>query len=149
MWRPSIAPSSAAIEASGADATQSVLLLFTPNRGQGFALALLGTTLLVVLGLLAFLLHRLSQQERKEANQLERFERQLQKLDAGITFDSRRKRLLLGMRDEIVRVNPTIGLHDATRYAEFVLDARRSTQPYHPSCFFPSESSRADFDPMP
>jgi soluble lytic murein transglycosylase-like protein len=46
----------------------------------------------------------------------------LQELHAGIEFDSVRQRLLLGMRDEILRVNGRLGLGEAYRYAELLLN---------------------------
>jgi soluble lytic murein transglycosylase len=50
-------------------------------------------------------------------------ERKIQQLESGIGFDSRRRQLLLGMRDHIMRVNPRVSLAEAYRYAELVLDA--------------------------
>ena len=50
-------------------------------------------------------------------------ERRLQGFESGVAFDSRRRRLLLGMRDQILRVNPRVSLEDAYRFADLVLDA--------------------------
>jgi hypothetical protein len=44
-------------------------------------------------------------------------------MEAGIGFDSKRRRMLLGMRDHILKVNPHVSLGDAYRYAELALDA--------------------------
>jgi len=50
-------------------------------------------------------------------------QRRIQQLDASIAFDSKRRQLLLGMRDHILRVNPRLSLADAFRYAELAVDA--------------------------
>jgi hypothetical protein len=54
---------------------------------------------------------------------LTRVERRIQAVEAGVDFDSDRRRLLLGMRDHILRVNPRVSLGDAYRYAELALAA--------------------------
>jgi soluble lytic murein transglycosylase-like protein len=52
-----------------------------------------------------------------------RTERKLQQLEAGMSFDSRRRALLLGMRDRILKTNPRVGLADAYYYARLALEA--------------------------
>lgn len=47
----------------------------------------------------------------------------LQSLKAGVRFDSARQQLLLGIRDEILRVNDDVGLGEAYRYAELLTAA--------------------------
>ncbi len=47
----------------------------------------------------------------------------LQEVRAGVRFDSERQRLLLGVRDEILRVNGTISLGEAYHDAEILLRA--------------------------
>ena len=47
----------------------------------------------------------------------------LQSLKAGVRFDSTRQQLLLGIRDEILRVNEDVGLGEAYRYAELLTAA--------------------------
>jgi hypothetical protein len=81
-------------------------------------------------------------------------ERRLQELEAGMGFDSRRRRLLLGMRDHILRANPRVSLHDAYRYAQLALDASEKYPAVDPllllsigiveSGYDPQATSRAD-----
>lgn len=52
-----------------------------------------------------------------------RVERKIQGVEAGMTFDSGRRRMLLGIRDHIMRVNPRVSLGDAYRYASLALEA--------------------------
>ena len=47
----------------------------------------------------------------------------LQELKANVAFDSIRQQLLLGARDEILRVNEDISLGEAYRYAELLMTA--------------------------
>ena len=48
---------------------------------------------------------------------------EIQHLDAGISFDSKRQQLLLGIRDEIMSANGRIGLDEAYEYATLILRA--------------------------
>ena len=52
-----------------------------------------------------------------------RVERKIQDRDAGIVFDSRRRQLLLGIRDEIMRTNSRISPNKALEYATFIMEA--------------------------
>jgi soluble lytic murein transglycosylase-like protein len=54
---------------------------------------------------------------------LARAERKMQQLESGLTFETRRRQLLLGMRNYILKANPRVSLADAYRYAEFALAA--------------------------
>ena len=87
--------------------------------------ALFSLSVLVVgaLGLGFHSYQRASDLERELATTRGQMQAGLQELHAGIQFDSVRQRLLLGMRDEILRVNGRLGLGEAYRYAELLLDA--------------------------
>jgi Transglycosylase SLT domain len=115
------------IESFGTDGRASgpVIIVSSPPQSavQRYSVILIGVGLTVFFGTFVLLLQRMSAHERSRALYLERVERQIQQLDAGLTFDLRRRKLQLGMRDEIMRANPNIGLHDAYRYAEYVLEA--------------------------
>ena len=96
------------------------------RQGAGWQpFALLGLCLLLLAVVL--LGHRwlgaLERQNQDTLLVLSGVERKIQQLDSGIGFDSRRRQLLLGMRDHIMRVNPRVSLGDAYRYAELALDA--------------------------
>ena len=83
-----------------------------------------------------------------------RIERKMQQLESGIAFDSKRRYLLLGMRDHIMRVNPRVSLADAYRYAELALEASEKYPVVDPllllsigtveSGYNPQATSRAD-----
>jgi len=68
-------------------------------------------------------LRRIDQQNVETANTMARFERRVQQVESGLSFDTRRRYLLLGMRDHILKVNAKVSLADAYRYAELALQA--------------------------
>ena len=68
-------------------------------------------------------LRGLDRQNQETTVAMARFERKVQQLESGIAFDSRRRYLLLGMRDHILKVNPRVSLGEAYRYAQLALEA--------------------------
>ncbi len=87
--------------------------------------ALNGLALLVVInGLLAFYAFRKVVSLRAEVERsLWRTEQRYQNLNAQVSFASDRRRLLLGIRDEILRTRPEVGATRAYELASLVLDA--------------------------
>ena len=87
------------------------------------ALAFLCLSLLllasVILGHQA--VRQLDWQNRDSAATMARVERKIQQLEAGIAFDTKRRHLLLGMRDHIMRTNPRVSLGDAYHFAELAV----------------------------
>ncbi len=75
------------------------------------------------LGIGIFSYQRASELERELAATRGQVQASLQEIRAGVQFDSIRQRLLLGMRDEILRVNGTLGVGEGYRYAELLLNA--------------------------
>jgi transglycosylase-like protein with SLT domain len=68
-------------------------------------------------------LRGIDRQNQEASLSMLRVERRIQQLESGIPFDSRRRRLLLAMRDHILKVNPRVSLTDAFRYADLALGA--------------------------
>src|SRR5262245_49832943 len=103
--------------------TRTIVIRQGGTSWQSLALLCLCLLLLAV-GLLG---HRalggLEKQNEDASVAMARVERKLQLLESGIGFDSKRRQLLLGMRDHIMRVNPRVSLADAYRYAELAIDA--------------------------
>ena len=84
----------------------------------GTCLAILMT--LVVISYDAYRMRSFNDQARST---IHRMEQRIQQLQSGIRFDSARRQLLLGIRDEILRINPRISLGDAFEYARLITDA--------------------------
>ena len=100
----------------------------------------------VLLGHLA--LRALDRQGREVSVSMARFERKIQQLDSGIAFDSRRRQMLLGMRDHIMRVNPRVSLGDAYRYAELALAAGEKYPAVDPLLLLAIGTVESRYDPQ-
>jgi hypothetical protein len=95
------------------------------RRSSGWRSTALFSLCLLVVGALGLGFHsyqRAEELERELAATRGQMQAGLQELHAGIQFDSVRQRLLLGMRDEILRVNGRLGLGEAYQYAELLLN---------------------------
>ena len=77
-----------------------------------------------------------------------RIERKMQQLESGIAFDSKRRYLLLGMRDHIMRVNPRVSLADAYRYAELALQASEKYPVVDPLLLLAIGTVESGYDPQ-
>jgi len=69
------------------------------------------------------MLRGIDKQNQEMASSLSGFERKVEQLESNLGFEAKRRYLLLGMRDHILRVNPRVSLTDAYRYAQFALEA--------------------------
>ncbi len=110
--------------------------------------ALFSLSLLVAsaLGLGLHSYQRASDLERELAATRGQMQAGLQELHAGIQFDSVRQRLLLGMRDEILRVNGRLGLGEAYLYAELLLNATDKYPSVDPLLLFSIGIVESGFD---
>jgi soluble lytic murein transglycosylase-like protein len=90
---------------------------------QSLAFLCLALLLLVVILIGQQVVRGIDAQNQQAAAAMARVELKIQQLESGIAFDSRRRHLLLGMRDHILRTNPRVSLGDAYRYAELAMDA--------------------------
>lgn len=91
------------------------------SRWQSSALFSLCILLLFALGLAYHTHQRATELERRLVDTRGEMQQSLQELHASFQFDTLRQRLLLGIRDEILRVNGATSLGDAYRYAEVLL----------------------------
>jgi len=90
----------------------------------------------------------LDRQNQDTAVAMARFERKVEQLESGITFDSRRRYLLLGMRDHILKVNPKVSLGDAYRYAQFALEASEKYPAVEPLLLLAIGTVESGYDPQ-
>lgn len=96
------------------------------RQGSGWQSLAFLCLCLLLLGIVILgheVLRGIDHQNQQAALGMTRVERRLQQLESGLPFDSRRRRLLLSMRDHILKVNPRVSLTDAFRYADLVLGA--------------------------
>jgi soluble lytic murein transglycosylase-like protein len=66
---------------------------------------------------------------------MRRVEQKIQNLDAGISFDSKRQQLMLGIRDEIMRTNPRVSLNEAYEYSLLIMQASEKYPAVDPLMF--------------
>lgn len=102
---------------------QRTIVIRHGSSWQSLAVLFLSVLLLAVVMLGHDTISRLERQNRDVAGLVGTFERKVQLLESGISFDSRRRQTLLGLRDHVMRVNPRVGLGDAYRYAELAIEA--------------------------
>ena len=102
--------------------TQYVILRPGPSWS---AIVLVGTCLAVLttLVLISYDAYRMRSFNEQARSTIERMEQRIQQLQSGVRFDSARRQMLLGIRDEILRINPRISLQEAFEYARLITDA--------------------------
>lgn len=96
------------------------------RQGSGWQSLAFLCLCLLLLGIVMLgheVLRGIDRQNQEASLNMLRVERRIQQLESGIPFDSRRRRLLLSMRDHILKVNPRVSLSDAFRYADLALGA--------------------------
>jgi hypothetical protein len=106
------------------DASRPRTILIRQGSGwQSLAFLCLCLLLLGIVMLGHEVLRGIDRQNQEASLNMVRVERRIQQLESGIPFDSRRRRLLLAMRDHILKVNPRVSLTDAFHYADLALGA--------------------------
>jgi soluble lytic murein transglycosylase-like protein len=90
---------------------------------QSLAFLLLCLLLGVAVLLGHWVVRDLDRKNQETSAALARAERKVQQIESGLTFEARRRHLLLGMRNHILSANPRVSLADAYRYAELALAA--------------------------
>ena len=93
-------------------------------------------------------LRSLERQHQADSAVIAGFERKVQQLESGIGFDSRRRQLLLGMRDHILRVNPRVSLGEAYRYSQLALDACEKYPSVDPLLLLAIGTVESRYDPQ-
>lgn len=133
--------------ASDAHETRTIVI----RQGTGWqSLAFLCLCLLFLAAVL--LGHRivrgLDGQDQQMLASLSRFERKVQQLEAGLELQSRRRALLLGMRNHILKVNAKVSLTDAYRYAELAVEACEKYPAVDPLLLLAIGVVESGYDPL-
>jgi hypothetical protein len=93
-------------------------------------------------------LRGIDRQTQDTAVTMARFERKVQQLESGLAFESRRRYLLLGMRDHILKVNPRASLSDAYRYAQLAVEASEKYPAVDPLLLLAIGTVESGYDPQ-
>jgi soluble lytic murein transglycosylase-like protein len=113
-------------KAEGANSPSPEVREIIVRQGSGWqttALFFLSLLLLSTLAVAFYAFHRVAELNDEMSTTMHRVEQRIQNLDAGISFDSKRQQLLLGIRDEIMRTNPRVSLNEAYEYAALIIQA--------------------------
>ena len=102
---------------------------------QTLALLFLSLLLLTTVGVAFYAFHRVGELNDQMGITMRRIEQKIQNLDAGISFDSKRQQLLLGIRDEIMRTNPRVSLNEAFEYAALIMQSSEKYPAVDPLMF--------------
>lgn len=107
-----------------AEPAESRTIVIRQGSGwQSLAFLFLCLLLIAVVLLGQYVLRGIDARHQESVASLARAERKIQQLEAGIGYDTRRRHMLLGMRDHILKVNPRASVGDAYLYARLALDA--------------------------
>jgi Transglycosylase SLT domain len=79
---------------------------------------------------------------------LARAERKIQQLESGMSYDSRRRLLLLGMRNRILKTNTKVSLTDAYYYARLALEACEKYPAVDPLLLLAIGVVESGYDPL-
>ena len=90
---------------------------------------------------------RLDRRNQETEAALARFETKVQRVESGLGFDARRRYLLLGMRDHILKVNPRVSLGDAYLYAQLALEASEKYPAVDPLLLLAIGTVESGYDP--
>ena len=93
-------------------------------------------------------LRGIDRQNEQAAQAMARVEHRMQQLESGMSYDSARRRLLLAMRDHILRVNPRVSLTDAYRYADLALLASEKYPSVDPLLLLAIGSVESRYEPL-
>jgi hypothetical protein len=115
---------------------------------QSLAFLLLCVLLIAVVLLGHYVLRGIDERHQQNVAALARAERKLQQLEAGIGYDARRRHMLLGMRDHILKVNPRASLGDAYLYARLALDASEKYPSVDPLLLLAIGTVESRYDPQ-
>jgi hypothetical protein len=129
------------------DSDPRTIVIRQGSGWQSLAFLCLCVLLLAVVMLGHRALATLERQSDDTALAMARFERKVQHVESGLAFESRRRQLLLGMRDHILRVNARVSLGDAYRYAELALRASEKYPAVDPLLLLAIGTVESRFDP--
>jgi len=108
------------------------------RQGSGWqttALLFLSLLFLTTVAVAFYAFHRVAELNDEMRVTMRCVEQKFQNLDAGISFDSKRQQLMLGIRDEIMRTNPRVSLNEAYEYSLLIMQASEKYPSVDPLMF--------------
>jgi hypothetical protein len=137
------------IEHSHRDTSESrTIVIRHGSAWQSLAFLCLCLLLIGVILLGHEVVRGLDRRHQETVATLARFEAKVQQLESGVTFESRRRYLLLGIRDHILKVNPRVSLTDAYRYAQLAVEASEKYPAVDPLLLVAIGTVESGYDPQ-
>jgi hypothetical protein len=93
-------------------------------------------------------LRTIDKQNQEMALALTRYERKVQQIESGLAFESKRRYMLLGIRDHILKVNPRVSLGQAYDYARLALEASEKYPSVDPLLLVALGTVESGYDPQ-
>jgi hypothetical protein len=121
------------------------------RQGSGWQSLAFLCLCLLLLGIVVMghrILRGIERQGQETAIVMAGFERKVQQLESGLAFEGRRRYLLLGMRDHILKVNPRVSLTDAYLYARLALEASERYPAVDPLLLLAVGTVESGYDPQ-
>ncbi len=120
------------------------------RQGSGWQLAFLFLCLLFIAVVLLghHELRGLDAWNHRTSASIAAAERKIQQLESGIGYDTKRRQVLLGMRNHILKVNPKASLADAYLYARLALDAAEKYPSVDPLLLLAIGTVESGYDPQ-
>ena len=113
----------AAVDDAWAPAEPRTIVIRHGSGWQSLAVLFLCLLLAGAVLLGHWVVRGLDRRDQEATAAMARAERKIQQLESGFTFEARRRQLVLGMRNHILKTNPRVSLAEAYRYAELALGA--------------------------
>ncbi len=132
----------------GSEPRTRTIVIRHGSAWQSLAFLCLCLLLLAAVVIGHYVLRGLDAQNQEASAATARAERRIQQLEAGISFDSKRRQLLLGMRNHILKANPRVSLRDAYRYAELALEASEKYPSVDPLLLLAIGVVESGYDPL-
>ena len=145
--RPRVDPPRDARDARDASEPRTIVIRHG-NTWQPVALLVLAALLLGAILMGHVVLTRIDRRNEQIAGSIAGFERKVHQLESGMTYDSKRRYLLLRMRDHILKVNPRVSLGDAYRYAQLALEASEKYPAVDPLLLLAIGTVESGYDPQ-
>lgn len=107
-----------------------------------------GAVVTTAIGVAIYSLTEVRAMKRQTEATLTALRLEVHRLDSGIDYDSRRRHLLLGIRDEIMRTNPDVSLRHAYQYAQLLVTASEKYPSVDPLLFLAIGIVESGYDLM-
>jgi hypothetical protein len=128
--------------------SRTIVVRHGSSAWQSLAILCLCLLLLAVIMLGHEVLRRQDAQNQETSVTMARVERNIQRLESGMAFDSTRRQLLLGMRNHILKTNPRVSLSDAYAYARLALEACEKYPALDPLLLLSIGIVESGYDPL-